>query len=196
MAIQLALILISYSLYSMHSSSSSSSFSESSSIALLVLVITTCLSLLFTNLRKLIRDSIHKAKAPASMDETLYLEKSIVPQDEVPEDVMGSLSDSWECATNGEEGTGEGSVLSDEVDDDHESLIEISLVDEHYVGEEERAEQPCEYKKDLLTEFLPDLLIDKRDLFDILTEISEEDSLIEIDIARGSIKCSNFGIKA
>jgi len=38
-------------------------------------------------------------------------------------------------------------------------------------------------------------VLDKRDFIDILSEISEEDSLIEIDISRGSIKCSNFGIK-
>ncbi|OEL37831.1 hypothetical protein BAE44_0001150 [Dichanthelium oligosanthes] len=132
MAIQLTLILISCSLYSMYSSSSSSSFSASSSLALLVLVISTCISLLFFNLRQLLRDNNHKAKAPPSMEEYVHQEKSIVPQDE----------------------------------------------------------------KELLAEFLPDLVLDKRDFIDILSEISEEDSLIEIDIARGSIKCSNFGIKA
>lgn len=132
---------------------------------------------------------------------TVYQEKkSIVPQDEVPEDLMGgSLSDSSDCTTtNDEEGTEEGSV-SDEADDDDddESLIEISLVDGHYVGAEQ-AERRCvyNYKKDLLAEFLPDLLLDRRDFFDILSEISEEDSLIEIDIARGSIKYSNFDVKA
>jgi len=209
MAIQLTLlILISCSLYSMYPSSSSS-FSESSSLALLVLVISTCLSLLFTNLRKLLRDNnTHKANkaAPASMEEavTVFQEKSIVPQDEALEDLMGgSLSDSSECTTNDdEEGTEEGSVsdeADDDDDDDDESLIEISLVDGHYVGGAEQAEQrrAYNYKKDLLAEFLPDLLLDRRDFFDILSEISEEDSLIEIDIARGSIKCSaNLDIKA
>lgn len=208
-AIQLTLILISCSLYSMYpsssSSSSSSSFSESSSLALLVLVISTCLFLLFTNLRKLLRDNTHKAnKAPASMEEavTVFQEKNIVPQDEVPEDLMGesgSLSDSSECTTNDEEeGTEEGSVSDEADDDDDESLIEISLVDGHYVGGAEQTEQrrAYNYKKDLLAEFLPDLLLDRRDFFDILSEISEEDSLIEIDIARGSIKCSNFDVKA
>lgn len=193
MAIQLTLILISCSLYSMYSSySSSSSFSASSSLALLVLVISTCISLLFSNLRHLLKPATtHKDKAPPSMEE----EKSIVPQDEVPEDapedLMGSLSDSSECTTNDEEGS-----ISDDIDDDDESLIEISLVDGHchYVGTGQ-AEQ-CAYKKELLAEFFPDLVLDKRDFIDILSEISEEDSLIEIDIARGSIKCSNFGIKA
>ncbi|CAD6270061.1 unnamed protein product [Miscanthus lutarioriparius] len=206
MGIQLTLLILSScSLYSMYPSSSSSSFSESSSLALLVLVISTCLSLLFTNLRKLLRDNTHKAKAPASMEEavTVYQEKSIVPQDEVPEDapegLMGNLSDSSECTTNDEEeGTEEGSMSDEADDDDDESLIEISLVDGHYVGGAEQAEQRCayNYKKDLLAEFLPDLLLDRRDFFDILSEISEEDSLIEIDIARGSIKCSNLDIKA
>jgi hypothetical protein len=119
-----------------------------------------------------------------------------VPQDEVPqdtpEDLMGSLSDSSESMTNDEECSEEGSI-SDDIDDDDDSLIEISLVDGHYVGAGQ-AEQ-CAYKKELLAEFFPDLVLDKRDFIDILSEISEEDSLIEIDIARGSIKCSNFGIK-
>ena len=60
-----------------------------------------------------------------------------MPQDEVtedaPEDLIGSLSDSSECTTNDEECTEEGSI-SDDIDDDDESLIEISLVDGHYVG--------------------------------------------------------------
>ncbi|KAK8458422.1 hypothetical protein SEVIR_3G375800v4 [Setaria viridis] len=197
MAIQLTLILISCSLYSMYSSSSSSSFSASSSLALLVLVISTCISLLFSNLRHLLKaTTTHKGKAPPSMEEAVHQEKSIVPQDEVPEDapedLMGSLSDSSESMTNDEECSEEGSI-SDDIDDDDESLIEISLVDGHYVGAGQ-AEQ-CAYKKELLAESFPDLVLDKRDFIDILSEISEEDSLIEIDITRGSIKCSNFGIK-
>ena len=120
-------------------------------------------------------------------------EKSIVPQDEVPEDLIGSLSDSSDCTTNDEECTEDDSV-SDDIEDDDDSLIEISLVDGHYVGAGQG--EQCAYDKDLLAEFVPDLVLDKRDFIDILSEISEEDSLIEIDIARGSIKCSNFSIKA
>ncbi|PVH62949.1 hypothetical protein PAHAL_3G436900 [Panicum hallii] len=199
MAIQLTLILISCSLYSMYSSSSSSSssLSASSSLALLVLVISTCISLLFSNFRHLLKAATtHKGKATPSMEEAVHQEKSITPQDEVtedaPEDLMGSLSDSSECTTNDEECTEEGSI-SEDIDDDDESLIEISLVDGHYVGAGQ--DEQCAYKKELLAEFFPDLVLDKRDFIDILSEISEEDSLIEIDIARGSIKCSNLSIK-
>ncbi|XP_062202944.1 uncharacterized protein LOC133905225 [Phragmites australis] len=194
MAIQLTLILISCSLYSMYSSS----FTASSSLALLVLVISTCLSLLFSNLRQLLKANTHKGQTPPSMEEAVHQEKNIVPQHEVPddgpEDLTGSLSDSSDCTVNDEERTEEGS-MSDDVDDDDESLIEISLVDGHYAGVGQ-GEKYAFKEKDLLTEFLPDLVLDKRDFIDILSEISEEDSLIEIDIARGSIKCSNFGIKA
>lgn len=119
-------------------------------------------------------------------------EKSIVLQAEVPDDapvdLTGSLSQSSDCTANdGEEDSGSE-------DDDDDSLIEISLDDGHYVGVGQGAE--CAFKKDLFAEFLPDLVLDKRDFIDILSEISEEDSLIEIDITRGSIKCSSFGIKA
>ncbi|KAF0920155.1 hypothetical protein E2562_033457 [Oryza meyeriana var. granulata] len=128
------------------------------------------------------------------MEEAVHQEENIVPQDEVgddaPEDLTGSLSESSDSPVS-EECTEEGSVSDD--DDDDESLIEISLVDGHYVGQEKQ----CAWKEqDFLAEFLPDLLLDKRDFMDILSEISEEDNLIELDIARGSIKCSNFGIKA
>ncbi|BAF29834.1 uncharacterized protein [Oryza sativa Japonica Group] len=209
MAIQLTLLLISCSLYSMYSSSSSSSSASSSSssfstsssyLALLVLVISTGLSLLFTNLRQMIRARSHRGKPHPSMeDQAVHQEEEsiIVPQDEVaddaPEDLTGSLSESSDSPVS-EECTEEGSVSDDGDDDDDESLIEISLVDGHYLGQEKKK---CAWKEqDLLSEFLPDLLLDKRDFMDILSEIGEEDNLIEIDIARGSIKCSSFGIKA
>ncbi|VAH19295.1 unnamed protein product [Triticum turgidum subsp. durum] len=186
MAIQLTLLLISCSLYSMYSSSS---FSTSSSLALLVLVISTCLSLLFSNLRQLMRTSSHKT----SMEVVAHQEKSTVPQDEVSEDApvdsAGSLSGSSDCQVS-EEWTDEVSVS----DDDDESLIEISLVDGYYVGQEEQ----CLWKKeqDLLVDFLPEFVLDRRDFIDILSEIGEEENMIEIDIARGSIKCANFSVKA
>ncbi|GJM95625.1 hypothetical protein PR202_ga12388 [Eleusine coracana subsp. coracana] len=199
MAIQLTLILISCSLYNMYSpssSSASSSLPASSSLALLILVISTCISLLFSNIRHLLKAHGHKAQITSpSMDEVPE-EKSIVLQDEVPEDAaedsMESILQSSDCTANGGERAEEDSG-SEDYDDD--SLIEISLDDGHYVGVGQRVQ--CAFKeKDLLAEFLPDLVLDKRDFVDILSEISEEDSLIEIDIARGSIKCSNFGIKA
>ncbi|EAY83205.1 hypothetical protein OsI_38416 [Oryza sativa Indica Group] len=204
--VPLKLLPFLYSMYSSSSSSSSassssSSFSTSSSyLALLVLVISTCLSLLFTNLRQMIRARSHRGKPHPSMeDQAVHQEEEsiIVPQDEVaddaPEDLTGSLSESSDSPVS-EECTEEGSVSDDGDDDDDESLIEISLVDGHYLGQEKKK---CAWKEqDLLSEFLPDLLLDKRDFMDILSEIGEEDNLIEIDIARGSIKCSSFGIKA
>ncbi|GJN34914.1 hypothetical protein PR202_gb23623 [Eleusine coracana subsp. coracana] len=187
MAIQLTLILISCSLYSMYSQSSSSASSSlpaSSSLALLILVVSTCISLLFSNIRHLLKAHSHKAQTISpSMDE--------VPED-APEDLMGTILQSSDCMANGGESAEEDSGSED---DDDDSLIEISLEDGHYMGVGQSVQ--CAFKeKDLLAEFLPDLVLDKRDFVDILSEISEEDSLIEIDIARGSIKCSNFGIKA
>ncbi|XP_047047241.1 uncharacterized protein LOC124653360 [Lolium rigidum] len=195
MAIQLTLLLISCSLYSMYSSSSSSSssFSTSSSLALLLLlVISTCLSLLFSNLRQLIKTSCsHKT----SMEEEAvhHPDKSAMPQDdEVSAEDSGSLSGSSDCQVS-EEWTEEASVSDD--DDDDESLIEISLVDGHYVGQQTQCPS-WKKEQDLVAGFLPDLMLDKRDFMDIYSEITEEDNMIEIDIARGSIKCTSFGIKA
>lgn len=131
------------------------------------------------------------------MEAVAHQEKSTVPQDEVPEDApmdsAGSLSGSSDCQVS-EEWTDEVSVSDDDDDDDDESLIEISLVDGYYVGQEEQ----CLWKKeqDLLADFLPEFVLGRRDFIDILSEISEEENMIEIDIARGSIKCTNFSIKA
>jgi hypothetical protein len=127
-------------------------------------------------------------------EEAVHQEKSAVPQDDEVsgEDSAGSQSGSSDCPVS-EEWTNEVSSVSD--DDDDESLIEISLVDGHYVGQEEQCPS---WKKDqdLFAGFLPDLMLDKRDFMDTYSEIGEEDNMIEIDIARGSIKCTNFGIKA
>jgi hypothetical protein len=121
-------------------------------------------------------------------------DKSAMPQDdEVSAEDSGSLSGSSDCQVS-EEWTEEASV-SDDDDDDDESLIEISLVDGHYVGQETQCPS-WKKEQDLVAGFLPDLMLDKRDFMDIYSEISEEDNMIEIDIARGSIKCTSFGIKA
>lgn len=127
------------------------------------------------------------------MEEAVHQEKSAVPQDDdvSGEDSAGSFSGSSECPVS-EEWTDEASVS----DDDDESLIEISLVDGHYVGQEEQCPSWKKGQNLLLADLLPDLMLDKRDFMDIYTEIGEEDNMIEIDIARGSIKCTNVGIKA
>lgn len=118
-----------------------------------------------------------------------------MPQDdEVSAEDSGSLSGSSGCQVS-EEWTEEASVSDDDDDDDDESLIEISLVDGHYVGQEKQCPS-WKKEQDFVAGFLPDLMLDKRDFMDIYSEISEDDNMIEIDIARGSIKCTNFGIKA
>jgi hypothetical protein len=132
------------------------------------------------------------------MDEVPEEKSIVLLQDEVtedaPENLTGSISESSDSTADDEED--ERAEVGSASDDDDESLIEISLVNGHYVGVGQG--EQCAFKEELvLAEFLPDSGIDKRDFIDILSEISEEDdSLIEIDIARGSIKCSNLGIKA
>ncbi|KAL5221052.1 hypothetical protein ABZP36_025765 [Zizania latifolia] len=133
--------------------------------------------MLFSNLRQLIKASSHKAKHVPSMEEVVHQEEYTVPQNEVaedaPEDLTGSLSESSDSLVS-EECTDEGSVSDD---DDDESLIEISLVDGHYVEQEKKC---ASEEQDLLAEFLLDLLLANRDFMDILSEISEEDNLIDL----------------
>ncbi|KAL5204071.1 hypothetical protein ABZP36_008942 [Zizania latifolia] len=117
-------------------------------------------------------------EAVAASKEVVHQEEYTVPQNEVaedaPEDLTGSLSESSDSLVS-EECTDEGSVSDD--DDDDESLIEISLVDGHYVEQEKKC---ASEEQDLLAEFLLDLLLAKRDFMDILSKISEEDNLIDL----------------
>ncbi|KAL5224854.1 hypothetical protein ABZP36_011493, partial [Zizania latifolia] len=111
-------------------------------------VISTCLSLLFSNLRQLIRASSHKAKPVPSMEKAVH-------QEEKPVGVF---------RFSGEQRVHRRGLSSD----DNESLSEISLVDGHYVEQEKKC---ASEEQDLLAEFLLDLLLAKRDFMDILSEI-------------------------
>jgi hypothetical protein len=131
------------------------------------------------------------------MDEVPEEKSIVLLQDEVAEDEPENLTRSISESSDGTADADDERAEVGSASDDDESLIEISLVDGHYVGVGQG--EQCAFREEelVLAEFLPDMGIDKRDSMDILSEISEEDdSLIEIDIARGSIKCSNLGIKA
>lgn len=76
---------------------------------------------------------------------------------------------------------------------DEESLIEIALPSGHSVG----SRDTCRPGSPLfLPELSAELVVHQRGLLELLTEIVEEDNLIEIDLAAGSVKCSRLGIKA
>ncbi|RWV91955.1 hypothetical protein GW17_00045718 [Ensete ventricosum] len=86
----------------------------------------------------------------------------------------------------------------DSISDD-ENLIEISLPDGHFVAPEKPKAllKPLpDRRRGSLTNLLPDSMLRQHGLMDLLSEINEEDNLIEIDITRGSIKHSTVGIKA
>ncbi|CAD5179296.1 unnamed protein product [Musa acuminata subsp. malaccensis] len=86
----------------------------------------------------------------------------------------------------------------DSISDD-ENLIEISLPDGHFVAPEKPKAlmKPLpDTRRGFLTNRLPDSVLRQHGLMELLSEINEEDNLIEIDITRGSIKYSREGIKA
>lgn len=86
----------------------------------------------------------------------------------------------------------------DSISDD-ENLIEISLPDGHFVAPEKPKAllKPLpDTRRGFLTNLLPDSVLRQHGLMELLSEINEEDNLIEIDITRGSIKYSREGIKA
>lgn len=89
------------------------------------------------------------------------------------------------------------SECSTESVSDDESLIEISLPDGQYYSEDDSKPDYSEKPKgELIWDLLPESVFKQTGLMELLSEISEEDNMIEIDIARGSIKCSSLGIMA
>ncbi|KAJ3697070.1 hypothetical protein LUZ61_000775 [Rhynchospora tenuis] len=81
-------------------------------------------------------------------------------------------------------------------DSDDESLIEISLPDGNHVEEYSEPVFEEESKGEFSWDFLPESVFKQSGLMELLSEINEEDNMIELDIARGSIKCSRLGIMA
>ncbi|MQM01150.1 hypothetical protein Taro_033900 [Colocasia esculenta] len=82
---------------------------------------------------------------------------------------------------------------------DEESLIEITLTDGHPVGADppENTIFRLPNSKGFLPRFSPELVLRQQELLEIFSEMNEEDNLIEIDIAMGSVKCSALrGIEA
>ncbi|EHA8586867.1 hypothetical protein COCNU_scaffold001085G000050 [Cocos nucifera] len=85
----------------------------------------------------------------------------------------------------------EGSISDDD------NLIEIEIPHGNYiVTEESKSQLKPEVRGGFLLDLLPETVCRQHGLMELLSEINEEDNLIEIDIARGSIKCSRVGIKA
>lgn len=80
---------------------------------------------------------------------------------------------------------------------DDENLIEISLPDGHFLAHDETKalSKPLPLSSGFLPNPLPDSAVRQHGLMELLPEINEEENLIEIDIVRGSIKCSRVGIK-
>lgn len=88
------------------------------------------------------------------------------------------------------------SECSTESISDDESLIEINLPDGNHVEDYPEPIFEEESKEQFIWDFLPESVFKQTGLMELLSEINEEDNMIEIDIARGSIKCSSLGIMA
>ncbi|RRT46791.1 hypothetical protein B296_00054227 [Ensete ventricosum] len=85
----------------------------------------------------------------------------------------------------------EGSISDDE------NLIEIIIPDDHFVVPEVSKAwlKPLpDISRGLLTNLVPEPVLGQHGLMELLSETSEDDNLIEIDITRGCIKCSRMGI--
>ncbi|URD85061.1 hypothetical protein MUK42_16377 [Musa troglodytarum] len=79
---------------------------------------------------------------------------------------------------------------------DDEGLIEIALSDGHCVAPRESDRLFIPSQPEMKRGLLPETVFRQHGIMELLSDIYEEDNLIEIDIARGSIKCSRLEIEA
>ncbi|KAG2713856.1 hypothetical protein I3843_04G185700 [Carya illinoinensis] len=79
---------------------------------------------------------------------------------------------------------------------DEESLIEIALPSGQYVGHNEVIKTKDNKQQKVPDHLSQESIFQPRCLMELLSEMNEEDNLIEIDISMGSIKCSRFEIEA
>lgn len=94
----------------------------------------------------------------------------------------------WPCSTQSQD-------FSDGSISDEESLIEIALTGEQYIPSPKDEDNKVCFQHKVST-LLPNDTFGQHGLKELFAEFNEEDNLIEIDIAMGSIKCSRFIIEA
>ncbi|KAK7327263.1 hypothetical protein VNO80_31629 [Phaseolus coccineus] len=93
---------------------------------------------------------------------------------------------------------------SDGTISDEDSLIEIALPSGHFVGHNQREDSNkynnknncCSLQQKKRELSAHEALFNQQSLMELFAEFNEEENLIEIDIAMGSIKCSRFEIEA
>ncbi|KAK6784787.1 hypothetical protein RDI58_018242 [Solanum bulbocastanum] len=90
-------------------------------------------------------------------------------------------------------------LCSDGSISDEESLIEIALPSGQFVKDSPKLSFHQQHQKVVFADLVPKSIFQQHCLMDFLADVSdvyEEDNLIEIDISMGSIKCSGFEISA
>lgn len=90
-------------------------------------------------------------------------------------------------------------LCSDGSISDEESLIEIALPSGQFVKDSPKLSFNQQHQKVVFADLVPESIFQQHCVMDFLADISdvyEEDNLIEIDISMGSIKCSGFEIPA
>lgn len=95
----------------------------------------------------------------------------------------------WPCS-------GRSQDFSDGSISDEESLIEIALTGEQYLPSLKDEDNKVCFKHKVPTLLPSSDTFGQHGLKELFAEFNEEDNLIEIDIAMGSIKCSRFIIEA
>ncbi|XP_060213095.1 uncharacterized protein LOC132640502 [Lycium barbarum] len=111
------------------------------------------------------------------------------PSDIAQNDVLGSECESLDGHSSSSEDSEQSPHCSDGSISDEESLIEITLPKGHFLDSEKDTKLSFQHHQKVFHSLVDYQLGD-------ISDMNEEDNLIEIDISMGSIKHSEFEIQA
>ncbi|XP_060211937.1 uncharacterized protein LOC132639509 [Lycium barbarum] len=122
------------------------------------------------------------------------------PRDIAQNDVWCSECESLDGHSSSSEDSEQSPHCSDGSISDEESLIEITLPKGHFLDSEKDTKLSFQHHQKVFADLAQESIFLQHSLVDYqlgdISDMNEEDNLIEIDISMGSIKCSEFEIQA
>ncbi|KAI0525200.1 hypothetical protein KFK09_004592 [Dendrobium nobile] len=165
-------------------------FFSSTPLTLLYLLLSSPFPFIFSKLKQKVKPSQESPQQEKKRTDIKVAAFEEVISDELIDSDQKLMLDS-DCSVLEDSNLFGSSQSSENSISDDESLIEIALPDGRYI---DFGKISSEFEHELL-DYLPKSLFLQHGLMELLLEINEEDNMIEIDIAMGSIKCPRFQIK-
>ncbi|KAL0926090.1 hypothetical protein M5K25_004476 [Dendrobium thyrsiflorum] len=165
-------------------------FFSSTPLTMLYLLLSCSFSFIFSKLKQKVKPSQESPQQEKRTDIKVASFEEIISDELIDSDQKLMLGS--DCSVFEDSNLFGSSQSSEHSISDDESLIEIALPDGRYI---DFGKTSSESEHELLLDYLPKSLFLQHGLMELLLEINEEDNMIEIDIAMGSIKCPRFQIK-